>query len=111
MGDRGKETFRLNLEYIRTLIRCLEMHNGPNRFSKVIERRLVEEFVEKDWEIKKSPMPGFETNFEYLFSLIPELYNVTRELSKNAGELASSLAHHLRTCQNKIIYQPKKIYH
>ena len=61
MDDRGKETFRLNLEDIRTLIGYLEKSNGPNRFSKAIERKLVEEFVEKDWEIKKSPVPGFET--------------------------------------------------
>ena len=93
MDARGGKTLRLSLEDVRELMGYLEENKGPNRFSGAIERKLVEEFVEKDWEIKKSPVPGFETNLEYLFSLIPELYNVSKELSENAEEFASSLAH------------------
>jgi len=111
MSDSGKRTFRLNLEDVKEIMRHLERNNGPNRFSKAIERKLVEEFVEKNWEIKKSPVPGFETNLEYLFALIPELYHVTKELSKNAEEFASSLTHLLRSCRNKDIYQPEKVFH
>ena len=111
MGDRGKKTFRLNVIDVKALMGHLEKNNGPNRFSKAIERKLVEELVEKDWEIKRSPVPGFETNLEYLFSLIPELYNVTRELSENAEELAFSLVYLLRSCQNKNTTHPKKVLH
>ena len=111
MDHKGKKTFRLNLEDIKTLMVHLEKNKGPNRFSKAIERKLVEEFVEKDWEIKKSPVPGFETNLEYFFSLIPKLYNITKELSENAEEFASSLAHLLSSCQNRNTTQPKKVLH
>ena len=111
MDERAKITLRLNVEEVKTLIGRLEKDMGANRFSKAIERKLVEEFVEKEWEIKKSPVPGFETNLEYFFSFIPELYKVTKELSENAEELASSLVHLLRSCQNKGTTIPKKIYH
>jgi hypothetical protein len=113
MDDSGEGTFRLNLKDVKAFIRLLEKNEGPNRFSKAIERKLVEEFVENDWEIKSSPVPGFETNLEYLFSLIPELYRVTKELSENAEEFASSLAYLLRSCQNKntLPIQPEKVLH
>ena len=111
MDERAKKTFRLNLEEVKTLIGHLEKDMGPNRFSKAIERTLVEEFVEKEWEIKKSPVPGLETNLEYFLSFIPELYKVTKELTENAEEFASSLAHLLRSCQNKGRTIPKKILH
>jgi len=88
MDVRGGKTFRLSVEDVRDLMGYLEENNGPNRFSKAIEKKLVEEFVEKDWEIKNSPVSGFETNLEYLFSLIPELYNLSKELSENAEEFA-----------------------
>lgn len=111
MDVRGGRTFRLSLEDVRELMGYLEEHKGPNQFSRAIERKLVEELVEKGWEIKKSPVPGFETNLEYLFSLIPELYTVSKELSENAEKLASSLAHLLRSCQKKNFRQPKRILH
>jgi len=111
MDARGGKTFRLSVEDVRNLMGYLEENNGPNRFSKAIERKLVEEFVEKDWEIKNSPVPGFETNLEYLFSLIPELYNLSKELSENAEEFAESLAHLLRFCQKKNSPQPKRVLH
>jgi len=113
MDDIGGGTFRLNLTDVKAFIRLLEKNKGPNRFSKAIERRLVEEFVENDWEIKRSPVPGFETNLEYLFSLIPELYRVTKELSENAEEFASSLAYLLRSCRNKntLPIYPKRVLH
>lgn len=109
MDDLGIKTFRLNVIDIKTLMGHLEKNMGPNRFSRAIERKLVEEFVEKDWEIKRSPVPEFETNLEYLFSLIPELYRVTKDLSENAEEFASSLVHLLRTCQDKNTIQTKKV--
>ena len=111
MDARGGKTFRLSVEDVRDLMRYLEKNNGPNQFSKAIERKLVEEFVKKDWEIKNSPVPGFETNLEYLFSLIPELYTVSKELGENAEEFASSLAHLLRFCQKKNSPQPKRVLH
>ena len=101
MDDLGDRTFRLKLTDVKAFMRLLEKNEGPNRFSKAIERKLVEEFVEKEWEIKKSSVPGFETNLEYLFSLIPELYKVTKELTENAEGFASSLVHLLQSCQNK----------
>lgn len=111
MDDLGIKTFRLNLIDVKALMGHLEKNMGPNRFSGAIERKLVEEFVERDWEIKRSPVPEFETNLEYLFSLIPELYQVTKELSKNAEEFASSLVYLLRSCQSKNTIQPKKVLH
>jgi len=108
MDDLGIKTFRLNVLDIKTLMAHLEKNMGPNRFSRAIERKLLEEFVEREWEIKRSPVPEFETNLEYLFSLIPKLYQVTKELSENAGEFASSLVHLLRTCQDKNTIQLKK---
>jgi hypothetical protein len=111
MDAMSRKVFRLTMKDIKEFMEYLEKNNGPNRFSKAIERKLVEEFVEKEWEIKKSPAPGFKTNFEYLFSLIPELYKVCKELSENAGEFASSLSHLLRSCQNRDTYQSNKFFH
>jgi hypothetical protein len=111
MDERAKKTFRLNAKEVKALIGHLEKDMGPNRFSKAIERKLVEEFVEKEWEIKKSPVPGFETNLEYFLSFIPELYKVTKELTENAEEFASSLAHLLQSYQNKGRTISKKILH
>jgi len=108
MDDLGIKTFRLNVMDVKALMGHLEKNMGPNRFSRAIERKLVEEFVERDWEIKRSPVPEFETNLEYLFSLIPKLYQVTKELSENAEECASSLVYFLRTCQDKNTIQLKK---
>lgn len=111
MDDVGERTFRLNVTDVKALIRHLEKNKGPNRFSRAIERKLVEEFVENDWEIKRSPVPGFETNIEYLFSLIPELYIVSKKLSENAEGFASSLVYLLRSCQNKntVPIHPKRV--
>ena len=113
MDDVGGRTFRLKLTDVKAFIGHLEKNKGPNRFSKAIERKLVEEFVENDWEIKRSPVPGFETNLEYLFSLIPELYSITQELSENAEEFASSLVNLQHSCQikNTLPIQPKRVLH
>ena len=57
MDARGGKTLRLSLEDVGELMGYLEENKGPNRFSRAIERKLVEEFVEKDWEMKKKNTP------------------------------------------------------
>jgi hypothetical protein len=70
MDERAKITLRLNVEEVKALIGHLEKDMGANRFSKAIERKLVEEFVEKEWEIKKSPVPGLLLGSS--FTVLPE---------------------------------------
>jgi len=85
------QIYKATKEDITDLIDQMEKDFGHNPFRETFERRLVEELVEKGWEIKESPVQGHENNLDYLLSLVPELYRTTKQLSESQKQYVETL--------------------
>lgn len=96
------QIYKTTKEDITGLVNQMEKEFGSNPFRQKLEERLIEELVEKGWEIKKSPVPDYEDNLSYLLSLLPQLYRVTKTLSESQHKYAENLVQSL-LAQEKLL--------